>query len=185
MVAVPCDETALYTQPRSHLVGTGSHGRPVPASPCRRAHHPPQWLRIRLPPPGTGRRPDPPVPHPDRTRQRLYPGRARGLQLHRGLRRLRPPRRHRPRSSPAAARPRLSLTPAARANASTQAAPEDSNYIEVSAASVLRVDIVPDPPPPPPVPAAKAGAPHLASEMWVQKPGPAATPLTPPELPQR
>jgi soluble lytic murein transglycosylase-like protein len=88
------------------------------------------------------------------------------------------------RQEPAGDRIRLYLIPTARANASTQAATEYSNYIEVSAASVLRVDIVPDPPPPPPVPAAKAGAPHLASEMWAQKPGPAATPLTPAEMHQ-
>jgi soluble lytic murein transglycosylase-like protein len=43
---------------------------------------------------------------------------------------------------------RLYLFPTTGAN-SAKAAPEDANYIEISAASVLRVDIVPDPPQPP------------------------------------
>ena len=47
---------------------------------------------------------------------------------------------------PAGDRVRLYLIPSAPAGAPTQA---DAGYIEVSAASVLRVDIVPDPPPSP------------------------------------
>jgi soluble lytic murein transglycosylase-like protein len=60
------------------------------------------------------------------------------------------------RREPAGDRVRLYLIPTARANSSAQAAPQDASYIEVSAASVLRVDVVPDPPaapaPPPPLP---------------------------------
>lgn len=44
---------------------------------------------------------------------------------------------------------------------------EDASYIELPAASVLRVDIVPDPPPPP---ATKPSAPYLASEKSAQNP---------------
>ena len=61
------------------------------------------------------------------------------------------------RHEPAGDRIRLYLFPSA------QAVSDDSNYIEVSANSILRVETAPDPLPPP---AANTGAPHLASEMW-------------------
>ncbi len=50
------------------------------------------------------------------------------------------------RHEPAGDRVRLYLVSTVPARASNQIAPDDANYIEVSAASVLRVDIVPDPP---------------------------------------
>jgi len=56
---------------------------------------------------------------------------------------------------------RLYLIPSAPA---AKAAPEEPSYIEVSATAVLRVETIPDPPSP------KAGAPHLASEMWDRNP---------------
>jgi Transglycosylase SLT domain len=80
------------------------------------------------------------------------------------------------RQEPAGDRIRLYLIP----TASTPApASGDTSYIEVPAASVLRVDIVPDPPAPPP--ASKPGAPQLAlslpkglaSEMSDHNPSPA------------
>jgi len=43
-------------------------------------------------------------------------------------------------------RVRLYLVPSARSNSSAQSASEDASYIEISAASVLRVETVPDPP---------------------------------------
>jgi soluble lytic murein transglycosylase-like protein len=61
---------------------------------------------------------------------------------------------------------------------------EEANYIEIPAASILRTEIVPDPP------ATNTGAPHLASEMWVQNPNAvsaskqATAPLTPAEMRQ-
>jgi soluble lytic murein transglycosylase-like protein len=74
------------------------------------------------------------------------------------------------RQEPAGDRIRLYLLPAARTASPGQTVSESANYIEVSAGSVLRVETVPDPPP-----LAAAGAPHLASEMWVQEPDPART----------
>jgi soluble lytic murein transglycosylase-like protein len=68
-------------------------------------------------------------------------------------------------------RVRLYLIPTAAARAS--ASPEDS-YIEVSAASVARVETFPDPPATPAT--TKADAPHLDSETWNQKHP--ATPFT-------
>jgi hypothetical protein len=68
-------------------------------------------------------------------------------------------------------RVRLYLIPTAATR--TSASPDD-NYIEVSAAAVARVEIVPDPPP---TPATKAGAAHLDSEMWDQNHS--TTPFTP------
>jgi len=52
------------------------------------------------------------------------------------------------RQEPAGDRIRLYLIPAARTGASAQTAPDEANYIEVSANSVLRVETLPDPPPP-------------------------------------
>jgi hypothetical protein len=76
-------------------------------------------------------------------------------------------------------RVRLYLYPTTRAQA-TQA---DTNYIELSADSVLRVETVPDPVlPPAPTAATTPGAPHLDSEMREKQQPP--TPLTPAELHQ-
>jgi soluble lytic murein transglycosylase-like protein len=84
------------------------------------------------------------------------------------------------RREPAGDRIRLYLVSTTRAAASDSDS-EAANYIEVSASSVLRVEIVPDPPPP-----IEAGAPHLDSEMWVQKPAPSisAAQPTPAEIHQ-
>ncbi len=53
------------------------------------------------------------------------------------------------RQEPAGDRVRLYLIPSARAKSSAQALPEEAGYLEISANSVLRVDIFPDPPVPP------------------------------------
>ena len=53
------------------------------------------------------------------------------------------------RQEPAGDRVRLYLIPTAPASSSAQLAPDDPGYIEVSAASVLRVETIPDPPAPP------------------------------------
>lgn len=71
---------------------------------------------------------------------------------------------------------RLYLYPA------TRAASDINNYVEVSADSVVRVETVPDPPPPPAPVAARPGAPHLDSEMWVRDH--ANAPLTAAEMRQ-
>jgi len=47
----------------------------------------------------------------------------------------------------------------------------------------LATNFIPDPPPPPDI-STKAGAPHLASEMWLQKAGLANTALSPAEMRQ-
>lgn len=78
------------------------------------------------------------------------------------------------RQEAAGDRIRLYLLPAARAITPGRAASDDANYIEVSAASVLRVEIVPDPPPP-------AVASPLASPAPART---AATQLTPAEIRQ-
>jgi hypothetical protein len=72
------------------------------------------------------------------------------------------------RHEPTGDRVRLYLVP------STPAASSDENYIEVSAASVLRVDIVPDRQIPAPPATLDAGAPHLDSEMWDKNHAPSA-----------
>jgi soluble lytic murein transglycosylase-like protein len=83
------------------------------------------------------------------------------------------------RQEPSGDRIRLYLIPN---HTSSAAASEDASYVEVSAASILRVDTIPDPPAPIPAStAATAGAPHLASEMWVHTPKP-STPLTPADM---
>jgi len=66
-------------------------------------------------------------------------------------------------------RVRLYLLPAARPGVSAQPAADDANYIEVAAASVLRVEALPDPPPP-------AASPSPS-------PGPARTTPAPPLTP--
>ena len=81
------------------------------------------------------------------------------------------------RSERSGDRVRLYLIPTARSNAPAQAAPDDAGYMEISAASVLRVEIVPDPPAPP---AATASGPTASAEP-VRDP---AIPLTPAEMRQ-
>jgi hypothetical protein len=76
------------------------------------------------------------------------------------------------RQEPAGDRVRLYLIPTSSASPSAQAAPDDPGYVEVAAASVLRVETIPDPPAPKPAFVTKAGAPHLASEMWDHNPSP-------------
>jgi soluble lytic murein transglycosylase-like protein len=60
------------------------------------------------------------------------------------------------RQEPAGDRVRLYLIPTAPASPSAQATPDDPGYIEVSAASVLRVETIPDPPAPKPAAATPA-----------------------------
>jgi Transglycosylase SLT domain len=64
---------------------------------------------------------------------------------------------------------RLYLIPSAHPSSSAQVVPEETDYIEVPATSVLRVDIVPDPP----APLVPSPAPTASP-----KPAVAATPLT-------
>jgi hypothetical protein len=84
------------------------------------------------------------------------------------------------RREPAGDRIRLYLLPTAHAGSADYTA-ETSNYIEVAATAVLRVDTVPDPPAPP---TPEAGGPHLAPEMSDRKPQPATPNLTPAEMRQ-
>jgi soluble lytic murein transglycosylase-like protein len=75
-------------------------------------------------------------------------------------------------------RVRLYLIPTAHANSSVQTVPEESDYIEVPASSIVRVESIPDPPAPP-----APAAPSTAAPTAATTPAPATPAATPPLTP--